>query len=413
MEATREERPFFRNWVGNQSCTPRAIHSPGSEEEVQEIVAEEAARGGQVRVVATGHSFTPVHLTSGSLITLEHLHGVTAIDARQQRVTALPGTPIGAFGEPLWQQGLALKNQGDIDTQGITGAMGTATHGSGLAFSHLGAALRACRIVRGDGEIVRVDGTDLDLLHAAQVSIGMLGVITEVEFEVHAAYSLREHVAQWSLEEIRERFIVESESRRHCSMFWCPTEHSAELYGLEMEPGRAVCDSAFVRIYDELPADAPAVPTHRRRIDRSYRVFPMEYDPNFHELEYFVAWDRAMEAFEALRELMLASQPAAIFPMEVRSVGRDQALLSPQYERDTIVLSVSGRPGTDYWSYLRDVDRLLGGEFSARVHWGKLHFLTRQQLLDRYQRADDFLALRRQLDPQGLFLNDHLRALFS
>ena len=73
---------------------------------------------------------------------------------------------------------------------------------------------------------------------------------------------------------------------------------------------------------------------------------------------------------------------------------------------------MSGTPGTDYWPYLRDVDRLLG-EFDARVHWGKLHFLTREQLLARYPRAADFLALRASLDPDGVFLNDHLRPLFG
>ena len=76
------------------------------------------------------------------------------------------------------------------------------------------------------------------------------------------------------------------------------------------------------------------------------------------------------------------------------------------------VLSVSGRHGTDYWSYLRSVDRLLG-EFDARVHWGKLHFLTRDQLLRRYPMAERFIEIRRELDPAGVFLNDHLRPVFA
>ena len=78
----------------------------------------------------------------------------------------------------------------------------------------------------------------------------------------------------------------------------------------------------------------------------------------------------------------------------------------------TTAISVSGTPGTDYWDYLRSVDRLLS-EFSARVHWGKLHFLTPEQLHARYPRAADFIALRRELDPRGIFLNDHLRELFA
>ncbi len=138
----------------------------------------------------------------------------------------------------------------------------------------------------------------------------------------------------------------------------------------------------------------------------------MVYEPNFHELEYFVPFERGRDALAAMRELMLARLPASVFPMEVRTVGRDQAFLSHSYERDTVVISVSGMPGTDYDPYLREVDRLLGG-FDARVHWGKLHFLTREQLLERYPRAGSFIDLRRTLDPVGVFLNDHLRPLFA
>ena len=112
-----------------------------------------------------------------------------------------------------------------------------------------------------------------------------------------------------------------------------------------------------------------------------------------------------------MRELMLASLPDSVYPLEVRTVGADDAFLSPQYETATTVISVSGKPGTDYWDYLRSVDALLA-EFDARVHWGKLHFLTPERLHALYPRADDFIALRRELDPEGVFLNDHLRPLF-
>jgi FAD/FMN-containing dehydrogenase len=138
----------------------------------------------------------------------------------------------------------------------------------------------------------------------------------------------------------------------------------------------------------------------------------MVYEPNFHELEYFVPLERGREALAAMRDLMLRSLPVSVFPLEVRTVAREAAWLSHSYERDTIVISVSGTPGTDYWPYLRDVDRLLGA-FDARVHWGKLHFLTRAQLFERYPRAADFVALRASLDPDGVFLNDHLRPLFA
>lgn len=76
------------------------------------------------------------------------------------------------------------------------------------------------------------------------------------------------------------------------------------------------------------------------------------------------------------------------------------------------MISVSGVPGTDYWGYLRAVDATLE-PFRARVRWGKLHFLAREQLLDRYPEAETFIRIRRELDPHGVFLNDHLRPLIE
>ena len=167
----------------------------------------------------------------------------------------------------------------------------------------------------------------------------------------------------------------------------------------------------LLKLYDEVGDDVPDDDTPDRRVDRCYRIFPMVYDPNFHELEYFVSLDKGPAALTAMRELMLKSLPDSVYPLEVRTVGADDAFLSPQYETDTTVISVSGKPGTDYWDYLRSVDALLA-DFDARVHWGKLHFLTPERLHALYPKAGEFVALRRELDPEGMFLNDHLRPLF-
>ena len=61
---------MFTNWVGNQTCTPARRVSPASEQEVQAAVREAIAAGRGVRVVATGHSFSPVHLTDGTMLTI-------------------------------------------------------------------------------------------------------------------------------------------------------------------------------------------------------------------------------------------------------------------------------------------------------------------------------------------------------
>jgi len=400
----------FVNWAGNQRCAPARRISPASEVEVQAAVRDAIAAGRGVRVVATGHSFSPVHLTGGTLIDLAGFAGITLVDAAAGRVRALPGTAVGAFGEPLWDQGLALANQGDIDTQGIGGAIGTATHGSGAGLQSFSASMRSCRLVDGTGEVVVVDGSAPDLLAAAQVSIGMLGVMTEVEIEVVPRYRLAQRIEEWTFDRLLDEWDERIAHHRHFSCFWCPAAESGGLYGLDVGGVAVGRDMVWVKTLDEAGDDVPDEPG---RVDRGYRLYPIgPFEPNFHELEYYVHLDRSKEAVAAMRELMLASQPDAIFPLELRTVAADTAHLSPQFEMPTLVLSVSGRRGTDYWDYLRRVDALLG-EFDARVHWGKLHFLTAEQLRRRYPGAEAFIEVRRRFDPDGVFLNDHLRPLFA
>ncbi|HEX7626140.1 MAG TPA: D-arabinono-1,4-lactone oxidase [Gaiellaceae bacterium] len=401
----------WTNWVGNQSCLPAEHAAPASEDELAVLVAGAARRGLPVRVAGAGHSFTPVVTTDGLLLDVRSLPGIRSIDPERRRVVVGPATTIGDFGEPLWAAGLSLVNQGDIVAQQIAGAVSTATHGSGLWLGCFSAGVRRLRLVTGNGEVVEVGESEPELLHAAQVAVGMLGVITELELEVAPAYRLRERIEHWSWDEAWGRFDELAQAHRHYSFFWMPSEGSAELYGLAT-PGESLTDRCHVKIYDEVDDSVPDSDEPHRRVGPAYVIYPMVYEPNFHELEYFVPYEVGRDALAAMRELMLRSLPASIFPMEVRTVGRDDAYLSHSFERDTVVISVSGTPGTDYWPYLREVDRLLG-EFDARVHWGKLHFLTREQLLERYPRANDFIETRRRLDPDGTFLNSHLRPLFE
>jgi FAD/FMN-containing dehydrogenase len=401
----------WTNWVGNRTASPAHLAAPHDEREVVALVSAAAARGLGVRVAGAGHSFTPVVETDGLLLDPSALSGVVSVDADRRRTRARAATRIHDFYEPLWDAGLALINQGDIDTQQIAGAVSTATHGSGTRFTSLAGVVRTVRLVTASGEIREIGEDEPDLLRAAQVSIGMLGVITELELEVTTAYRLRQRVDLWAWAEVLERWDELVSGHRHFGFFWLPTEESGALYNIDGH-GEPMADRCYVKIYDEAAPDEPNDSTPGRLVDRCYRVYPMVYDPNFHELEYFVPLERGPDALAAMRELMLRSLPDSVYPLEVRTVGPDDAYLSPNYHTATTVISVSGRPGTDYWDYLRDVDRLLA-QFDARVHWGKLHFLTRERLLERYPEAERFIAIRRELDPDGMFLNDHLRPLFA
>ena len=400
----------WTNWVGNQSFTPHEIVDADSEADVQHWVSHAAEQSIGARTVGTGHSFTPIVETNGLLINTEPMRGVVNIDSAKRTATALPKTTIGDFGEPLWAHGLALANQGDIDTQAIAGAIATGTHGSGRHFGNFSSTLEAARIVDGQGQVVEISPEhNADALPALQTSIGLLGIMTEVTIRVVPAYSLHGRYVTLPFPEVVECLNDFIDTYRHMSFFWLPTDASASLYCLDH--GRA--DDCVVKLYQELPADTPQedLPAGER-LDRSYRIYPMHYDPNFHEVEYFLPIEHAHDILRDMRKLMLRWLPLSVYPLEIRTVGADDAWLSPNYKRDNLVVSISGAPGVDYWDYLRACDCLFA-EYGGRPHWGKLHFMTADRLERLFPRYADFVNMRRRFDPHGTFLNKHTRALFE
>jgi len=402
--------PSWRNWVGNQSCVPARIVAAVNEHDVIEAVREARRSGLRLRTPGTGHSFTGIACTDGMLLDSRGMSGVTAIDAKALVATARPSTTIAEFGAPLWEAGLALENQGDIDTQTIAGAVATSTHGSGAALGSFSSVLTACRLVDGDGAVRELSlETTPDAMAAAQCSIGMLGVMTELTICVARAYNIHEQIVFMPIEELRERWNHLLAEYRHFSFFWMPTDASSQLYGFLT----AKADHCMVKLYretDEQPGTRTLPPNER--IDRSYRIYPHVFEPNFHELEYFLPAEAAREIFEDQRAFMQRNLPDSIFPMEVRFVKADEAWLSPNYSRDSVVISVSGKPGTNYWPYLKLCDQRLY-EQGGRPHWGKLHFMTEERLTARFPKFDAFKALRRAFDPAGMFLNDHLAPMFG
>ena len=400
----------WKNWVGNQSCTHNHMFTATTEVEIAEAVQSARAAGQIIRTVGSGHSFSPVVNTDGILLDTSAVSGIESIDPDAKTITAGAQTVIRDIGRPLLDAGLALKNQGDINTQTLIGAISTATHGSGLNFGSFSGELVGCRLVDGTGEIRALSlGKDPDLFPAVQCAIGTLGIVTEVTLSCTKAYRLKEDIQIMHVDALRERWDDLLSSYRHFSFFWMPTDESSVLYGFPEAPA----DSCYVKLYSETdePAGSGGFDVGNR-IDEAYKIYPHVFEPNFHELEYFIPAEEGIEAFEAHRKLMLSLLPDSVFPMEVRFVRSESAWMSPNYQRDNMVISVSGAPGTDYWPYLRACDEHLYGR-NGRPHWGKLHFMTAERLAERFPRYSDFLEVRRRFDPDGVFLNAHLGALFG
>jgi L-gulonolactone oxidase len=94
------------------------------------------------------------------------------------------------------------------------------------------------------------------------------------------------------------------------------------------------------------------------------------------------------------------------FPIEVRTVAADDALLSTAAGRDSGYVAVHMFEGMAWEPYFRAVEAIMD-ELGGRPHWGKRHFQSAATLSARYPEWERFQEVRRRLDPEGRFANDY------
>jgi L-gulonolactone oxidase len=418
----------WTNWARDQRCAPERIERPASESELARVVAG----AGQVKVAGAGHSFTDIACTDGVMVDLSGLNRVLGVEG--DLVTVGAGITIRELGPALAARGLALENQGDVDPQTIAGAICTATHGTGARFGNVSAQVVRLRLVTAGGETVELREGD-DLL-AGRVSLGALGAIASVTVRCVPAFTIHRVDEPRPLDDVLARLDQRFDSADHFELFVFPYTRTALTLSSERTDREArpasplkaflrdvVLENAALELACRSGRLVPgAIPTLNRLItgamsraehlDASYRVYANRRTVRFTEMEYAIPRERVPEALERVLGLVERRRLPIGFPIEVRAVAPDDALLSTAQGRLTGYLAVHQYRGMEFESYFRGVEAIMD-EYGGRPHWGKRHYQTAATLRPRYPGWDRFEAVRDRLDPERKFDNDYLRRVLG
>jgi L-gulonolactone oxidase len=421
---------MWRNWAGDEGCTPAAVERPGSVAEIAAALERAAAANQRVRVVGSGHSFTDVACSDGRLLSLERMDRVLDVDRASGRVRVEGGIAIHALNDALAAHGLAFENLGDIDVQTISGAISTATHGTGVRLRNISAQVESLELVLADGSTLVCSERDEDptTYLAARVGVGSLGVIAAVTLRAVPAFTLRGVDAPAPLGETLDRLEQAGAENDHFELYvfpHCDTALTRTNNRVEEAPRprsrasawatdvlltnhafHALClaGRAFPRWIPQLNRTVTKLAGSSTRVDRSDRIFASPRLVRFTEMEYALPREHTAEAVRRVLELVPRNGFHVPFPLEVRLVAPDDALLSTAYERPTGYVAVHMFRGMAYEPYFRAVEAVMD-EYGGRPHWGKRHFQTAETLKPRYPRWDDWQAVRARLDPDGRFGN--------
>ncbi|KAI3641823.1 hypothetical protein MIR68_000092 [Amoeboaphelidium protococcarum] len=405
------------------------------------------------------------------LINLDLYDRVLVLNKANSTITVQAGIRLRQLNEYLDSNGLALTNLGSISEQSIAGAISTGTHGTGIDYGILASSVIEMTLIKADCSVITLSlSQNPSIFKAALCGLGCLGIISTVTLKVVPAFNLVISHHTMSFDCMIEQWQVLVNSADHVRFWWFPytdrvvcwramrsndidqaQRQSAQkqlqnqsswmkdkfygkfvleslLYCTRFVPSllpvlnEASFNYQFKQRYDKMEPDSDLKLSMIKRnlsIHKSFQGFNFDCLFPQHVTEWCVEWKSA--APKALVDLKASidrdpqcKQIQAHFPVEIRFVKGDDIHLSPAYGTEgvcyigIIVFKPFGVDFVDRKVFWQEYESIMQ-RYNGRPHWAKQHQLTPSDLNVLYPKFEEFCALRKQMDPDGRFVNNYIQ----
>ncbi|KAI2639316.1 D-arabinono-1,4-lactone oxidase [Xylaria nigripes] len=179
-------------WAKTFLSRPDLYFQPETLPEIEKIVSLAHKCHRRITTTGCGHSPSSLTCTSSWLVNLDKFNRILSIDESTGIVVMQAGIRLYQLCDELAKHGLAMPNLGSINEQSIAGAISTGTHGSSLRHGIMSQDVLSLRITTAGG-VTRFCSPDKEpeLFRAAVLSLGALGIITEITFQAVPEFTLK------------------------------------------------------------------------------------------------------------------------------------------------------------------------------------------------------------------------------
>jgi L-gulonolactone oxidase len=399
--------------------------------ETETEIAEALKHSNKLRIVGTGHSWSPICLSTDTLLSLDRYNKVLSLNKENLQVTVQAGIKLWQLNKYLDDNGLALKNLGSISRQSVAGAISTGTHGTGINFPILAGQVEEFKLIKPDGTILKIHrANDEELFNLSVVNLGALGIISEITLNVVPAYCLHEQTYVADLNQVIDNLDAIVNETDHFKLWWFPHVYrytrtqqpandslfrqwfmdeflSVNVYRLLLKVGninrnwRTNINRTLVKKFIH-PID---------RIEKSYKVFNVPEPPIHREVEWAFDLKVAKELLKEYTGMINTSKHRINFIQEIRFTKADNYALSPCYGRNTMWLGAYNADNFGWYELMRDFEKL-AITYNGRPHWGKEFTLSAKYLSKQYPMFEKFNTVRQQFDPHMKLMNDYIARIF-
>ncbi|KAL8738789.1 MAG: hypothetical protein Q9181_000467 [Wetmoreana brouardii] len=445
-------------WAKTYHSFPELYIQPHSIQEIQKVVHLARRCRRRVVVVGCGHSPSDLTCTSSWMVNLDRFNKILRIDSNSNVVVMQSGIRLYDLIAQLRPVQLAMPNLGSIDNQSIAGAFATATHGSSTRHGILSQSVLSLKIMLANGDEVSCSADkNIDLFRAALVSLGAIGIITEVTYQAIPAFRLQWSQSLHPLEEIIADWEKDLWDRSEFTrIWWLPYKKKAVKWrgdktdeDLRPPPSNRWTGALGFHTYHILLYISTWIPRILPSLERFVLSvqYGFRYDGDrttavqegqtgllmnclYSQFvnEWAIPLEKGPEALTRLSAWLHGDQKTAQIPfnleglyvhapIEVRVTdtstkpGPRPYLDNTVPDGPTLYLNATlYRPyNTDppcakrYYEAFEWLMKELGG----RPHWAKnFSTVTKEEFYSMYPRMKDWLRVRDEVDPEGTFVGD-------
>jgi L-gulonolactone oxidase len=412
------------------------VFAPRNESDICSIVRYCRSQGKKARVVALRTAWNTLWYSPDVMISVNHMKAIKEIDAQNHTVTCEPGVTLEELHKALFLEGLALETSPAPGWVTVGGALSTGSHGSGPP--SISSSLIGCRLVTADGKVVEIGQKD-EVLDAVRLSLGMLGVLSLVTLRVVDAYYVKLSQTRIPIKDWK-RFLTEGEMS---FLLWFAHTDSALLARVDIIPDPAdkltPCGpppaetnevefiSKYISGVNEVANIHPdTFPARSRYISDAFfpegeKIGPVhEILMSFQSIGLIAGaeWAVPVSRFDAAMADLEKEMANGLYlpaPVWLKKVKPDTAWLSAA-DKECVQCGIyhNVNPGTPWHVHemVSRVERLMA-RHGGRPHLGKLIYLTPAELKSLYPNWQKFDALRRTMDPTGVFWTERLEERFG
>jgi xylitol oxidase len=412
----------MQNWAKNITFSSQNFIEIENITQLQKVIES----SNKLKVVGTGHSFSEIADTTGTLISLKNLDPEIEIDEKSQTVKVAAGTSYANLAKYLEKNGWAISNLASLGEITIAGAIMTGTHGSGSNNKVLSDSVVAIEMILASGDKFVIDRKDFAQFPGFVVSFGALAVFTKLTLKIVKSFSVKQVVYEnIPIQSILENFNEIFDKPYSASYFnnWSP-KNTGQIWMKFLDNDK----------FPELQSNAyggnlaktnqhPVKVNHPDNCTEQMGVagkwlfrlphFKLDSSPasgDEVQTEYLV--DRK-HVQSYINELIKIGEDIAVrvYATEIRTISSDDLWLSGAYERETVGFHFTWKKSSEIKEFLPVIENILGKN-NGRPHWGKLFSTTKAQLIERYPKYEEFRNLIHKYDSGNKFGNKFIEQYF-